>query len=409
MSAPTRPAPAGTDASPPPDAGFAARLLPLCVAMFGGFLSVGLPLPALPLFVTGRLGFGTAVAGLAVGLQSLATVLTRFPAGRAVDARGAKAVLSRGLLVAAVAGLVQASATAPVLPPVPALLVLLAGRLVLGVGESLLITGVLSWALDRAGPGRAGRAMSWNGMAQYGALALGAPAGFAAWHAGGFGLTALLATATPLLALAVVLPLPSAPVPAARTRIPPRRVLRHVLRPGLGLMAAGIGFAAVGAFGSLLFVRHGWPGAGLALSAYGGCFVLVRAVAGGWPDRFGGGRVAAGSMAVGTLGQLCLWLAADPVVALLGAALTGAGCSLVFPALGVEAFRPVPAESRGTAVGLFAAFQDIAIGLTGPVLGTLAAIGPAPAAPFAAGALAAFAGTLVALNLTPPDDTTSAR
>jgi MFS family permease len=61
--------------------------------------------------------------------------------------------------------------------PVPSLLVLLAGRLVLGAGESLLITGVLSWAIMRAGASRAGRAMAWNGMAQYGALALGAPAG----------------------------------------------------------------------------------------------------------------------------------------------------------------------------------------------------------------------------------------
>ncbi len=365
--------------------------------MFLGFLTVSVPLPVLPLHVHGTLGFGTAMAGLAVGIQSFATVLTRAYAGRMVDRDGAKVTLARGLLVCAGAGLASL-ASVPLAPaPATSLLALLAGRLVLGAGESLLITGVLSWAILRAGAGRSGLAMSWNGMAQYGALAVGAPLGFALYEAFGFPAVAWATVFLPLGALAVVLPLNPAPV-LGGVRLPLLGVVGRIWRPGVALMLAGIGYAAVSAFASLAFAARGWAGAGNALFAFGLCFVAVRIVAGGLPDRLGSRAVASWSMAVGAAGQALLWLAPGPLVALAGAGLTGAGCSLVFPALGVEAVRRVPAENRGMALGAFAAFQDLALGLTGPVLGMLAAAA-GPSAPFLVGAAAAAVGAVLALTL----------
>jgi MFS family permease len=87
------------------------RIAPLFAAMFLGFLTVSLPLPVLAVYVGGQLGFGTAIAGLSVGIQSFATILTRPAAGRMVDDLGAKITLVRGLVTSAAAGCIYLAST----------------------------------------------------------------------------------------------------------------------------------------------------------------------------------------------------------------------------------------------------------------------------------------------------------
>jgi predicted MFS family arabinose efflux permease len=253
----------------------------------------------------------------------------------------------------------------------PRLAALLLGRVLLGVGESLFITGTMSWGIARAGAPRTGLVMSWQGIAMFAAIGIGAPLGLAIQDRFGFTGVAVLTIVTPLIACVIALALP--PVPAGGgERVPFYRVIGLIWRPGVVLTLAAVPFAAMATFLALYYAARAWSGAGLALGAFGIGYVAVRLVGSHWPGRFGGARVAAISLIVQAMGQVLLWLAPTPGLAFAGAGLTGIGFSLVFPAMGVEATKRVPPALRGRAVGNFLAFFDMAIGLTGPVLGVVA-------------------------------------
>ena len=343
----------------------------IIAALFCGYLAVGLPLPVIPLFVHDKLGFSNLIVGLVIGIQFLATVLTRGYAGRLTDHHGGKRSALQGAVVCAVGGLLYLVAAMPGFSPTISLVIIVVGRLVAGFGESQFVTGCVSWSIASVGPQRAGMSMSWTGIAMFAALAIGAPIGMALYQSYGLEATMGACIVAPLIAAVIAFRELSYASPAGR-RLPFSAVIGQIWREGFGLMLQGVGLSGLTAFASLYFAARNWDHAGLVMTAFGIGFIFVRVVLGSLPDRMNGYRVALWSLVVEAIGQTMLWGAPHEIVALAGALVTGLGCALVFPALGVEALKRVLPANRGSAMGAFVAFLDIAYGVSGPVAGVIA-------------------------------------
>jgi predicted MFS family arabinose efflux permease len=104
---------------------------------------------------------------------------------------------------------------------------------------------------------------------------------------------------------------------------------------------------------------------------FGAAFITARLLFIHAVNRFGGFPVCMVCLSVESVGVLLIWWANSPWTASAGAALTGFGFSLVFPALGVEAVKRVPMANRGTALGVFTGFSDVSFFLVGPIAGAV--------------------------------------
>lgn len=346
-------------------------LLPLMTVIFLAFLVIGAPMPVLPLHVHHGLGLGTFVVGLVAGAQFAAALLSRLWSGQFADNQGAKPAVLIGLLAAAAAGLLYLLSLRFVGTPSASVGVLLLGRAVLGAAESFIITGATIWGLARLGSHHAGKVIAWMGTAMFAGFAAGAPLGTALFESGGFRSVALLTTIASLITVILVAPLRG--TDAVHRRGPGvLSVLRTIWLPGFGAALSSVGFGAIAAFGSLLFAGHQWTPVWLPFSAYAVALISARLLLGHLPDHIGGARVALAFVLVEALGLAAMGFATAGWIAALGSALTGFGYSLVFPALGVEAVRRAPPERRGVAMGAYTACLDLALGVSGPLLGLIA-------------------------------------
>lgn len=344
-------------------------LFRISAAMFLNYLTIGIPLVMLPLYVQQQLHLSDLLIGIAVGSQFIATLLTRGAAGRKADTSGGRRTVITGQFYCAASGLLMLVSLIAHPVPLLAWAILIVGRVLLGIGESFILTGNLTRGCGwRARPTRVRLFLERHGdlrCAGYrraaGAVALrqgrpgasGAPRRAVAdhrqrshlWHSGN--------------------------IPTARPRVPVLRVVGLVWRPGTGLVLQGIGFATLSAFTALWFNERHWDNTGFAMTLFGIAFIAVRFFCAKFPDRYGGATVATFSLLVEGTGLAVMWAAPSAGAALIGAAITGCGCSLMFPSLGVEVVRRVPPEIRGTALGVWSAFQDLAYGFTGPIAGLL--------------------------------------
>jgi|SRR5579885_758544 MFS family permease len=346
------------------------KILPPVSFTFICYLTIGIPLAVLPTYAHLRLGYGTVLAGLVISAQYVATVISRPRAGRMIDHLGPKRVVIYGLFACAASGLCTFAASFFTRIPLVALSSILLGRLALGVGESMVGTGASIWGIGRAGSQHIAKVISWNGVATFGALSVGAPFGVFLLQHWGLASVGLLIAALAIGSVAFAVRVPRIPVSAPR-HLPFAHVFWKVAPHGTALAFGGMGFGVLATFITLFFAQLHWSGAAFTLSIYGVAFICTRLIFSGLIPRLGGFPVAIASLFIEIFGLLLLGFARVPSAAFAAAGLIGFGFSLVFPALGVEAVRLLPVENRGTALGTYNLFIDLSLFFAGPLAGAI--------------------------------------
>ena len=345
----------------------------IAVTVFFAFLYyfvIGTQLAVLPVFVHVHLRFSPVIAGIAISMQYVATLVSRPRAGQMSDTAGAKRTVMRGQIAGAISGAILLVAAFASHWPVASLALLLVSRLFLGAGESCVATGATLWGIGRTGPKHTAQVISWSGVATYGALAAGAPLGVWIENRYGLAILAAIVTALPFLGYAIANTVPAVAVMKGKT-LAFGKLLRRVYPHGLALALSTVGFGVIASFATLYYASFHWPNAALSLTVFGLCFVATRVLFAGTIDKRGGLPVASVSLVIEVIGLLLLWRARTPHEAMFAAAITGFGFALVFPAIGVEAVKRVDAANRGSALGVYTAFLDLALGVTGPAAGVI--------------------------------------
>ena len=351
---------------------FAQIIIPIIMSVFAIYLTIGMTLGTLPGFVKNDLHFGSVVVGIAIGLQSLATLLTRAYAGKITDTKGARRSNHNGVLLIMAAGIIYLLAAAFSQHLTLALGLIFLARIIHGISESLSVTGALTWGIGLVGAAKSGKVMTWNGIAMYAGIAIGAP--IAIWMKSSLGVSYVFALTILLSVISwlATIQLKALPVAASHVRPPFYKVIGLITGQGLGLAFASIGFACISSFISLLFAERNWGNPSMAFMTFGAFYVLTRVFFSSFPDKYGGYKVALVSLLVEAAGQLLIGSSSSPIMAIAGCSLTGIGFSLIFPSLGVLAIKKVSPQMRGTALSAYSAFFDLSLGLAGPVAGIIA-------------------------------------
>lgn len=156
-------------------------LVRLLVALMLVYLPVGLALPLLPPFVEGAVGGGGAVVGLVIGAEALTAMLVRPFVGALTARHGYRRLVFGAALLIAPATVVNVVAGN--------LWLIVAGRLVLGVGSGTALAVCHAWAIDLAGVKERGRALGQVGLVAFVAVGVGPPVALVMRSLGGFAAT----------------------------------------------------------------------------------------------------------------------------------------------------------------------------------------------------------------------------
>jgi len=304
-----------------------------------------------------------------------ALTVTVIVAGRLGDSRGLKPMLVAGLVLFTAASLLCAMA--------PSLTLLVAARVLQGIGAAFLMTLAMALMRQTASPSRMGRAMGLLGTVSAIGTALGPTLG-------GFlipltGWRGVFWVQVPLAILALVLVVASLPEEASRSSrrpVHPWSVLDRTLVPSLcaNVLVAAVMMATlvVGPFYLALALGLKPAAVGLVMAVGPAISIVSGVPSGRLVDRWGsGGVVALGLLLLATGALLMAILPGQfgvPGYLFAIIALTP-GYQLFQSANNTAALAEVPAERRGTVSGLLSLSRNAGLIAGASAMGAVFAFG----------------------------------
>ena len=328
------------------------------------FVSIGMIIPVLPLFVTGPMAGSEFDVGLVAGVFSVSAIMLRPVAGRLGDSRGRRLLVLGGGAIAAIS--IFGYSLAESLPAIGLL------RLLNGFGEAFFFTGAATAIADIAPEARRGEAVSFFSLAVFLGIGLGPLLGETLLEAGSFSTvwtgSGLLAT----LAVVIALKMPDPKLEDSPETAPFRLLHPKAVLPGTILALTIWGFAGFSSFVPLFSRQIGMGGSRFVFLTYAVVIILIRSFGARIPDILGARRSATISTVVSAVGLVLMGTATEPWVLFLATGIFGVGQALCFPALISLALAGAVQSERSSVIGSFTAFVDVAFGVGPLTLGVVA-------------------------------------
>ena len=329
-------------------------------ATFLGFLGIGTVLPLLAPHVRHELGGSDQTVGFIIGTFSVVALFSRFFSGPLADRRGRKIAFIAGLLSCGAAGiayLLPFGITGAFL-----------GRALQGFGEACLYTGAAAWVVESAGIQRSGQALGYLSSGIWGGISMGPLVG--QWL-GTFERAAVMQAVCAVAAIALLSRVPESYSPSGRVPGRAKWVPSILLRPGLAVGFVNVQYPVVAGFLILHLQRSGNAGP-MTFTAYAATVLLSRFFLGGLPDRIHPAYTFYGGITLMAIGLVLIASGPAGTLAIASGAILGFGFSFPWSAVATTVLREIPAEERGSAVGILSAFYDLFVGLSSFAAGIIA-------------------------------------
>jgi predicted MFS family arabinose efflux permease len=343
------------------------RFVTLIASALFFFFAYGMTVPILSPFVKDELGGTNLAVGVVIGAVALSAICIRPWLAPRTITWGCPRLILISLLAGGLAFVAYGFAQNT--------LQLGALRLVTGGAQATLLIAAITMVTNSVSPARRAEAISYFSVAPYIGNGLGPVFGQWAFDAWGFDHAFVASGVVGLLGVAPVVFLRDARRDAEVPEVKRRAFHRGAVWPGAVLALGIVGAIAMSAFIPLFVADLGAGGSQWIFLAYAVVVLLVRTLGGRLPGRIGSARTGIVStvMIVVGMGGFAL----TPSVSGIYVALVplGIGMALQYPGLLALAVNRVSDEDRPAAISTFTMFFDIAAGVGGLLIGSVAAVG----------------------------------